>query len=572
MDSLYQRLREMDGGTFQRLCFQLLKERHPEQDIRHLDGSSGDQGIDVYAGELYGKHAIWQCKAFPNGVGKSQKQQIEDSLRTVLEHSSPAYWILCLSVDLDDPKVARWFEKLKKSYEGKVNIGKMFASDIVNELLHRGTLKNHFFPEASLDVMGLKQLAARTGQMTAQELDALTDINLEDTIEHWKDRDARFNYQIVFDKDLGPPDHMLASIQPGLIMSIHEPGRKTVNVFARDVESLSADPPTITTAFTGSGIEKFMKFVKTGIQQEFETHELGPITSKWPLMSDVTNAGNTHKLFLAPSPVLLNRKRSVRLDFVSEHGAEQVRYELLDLKPVRVGTEEIEIALSGKNVPFKLSLVMSNPLKGDAKFNIENDWVGREPKEIEKSVNAFNLLRPSGQVRIFDLETEKNLVEAAVQLPEETPLQVRRRKIIAEATRIASRFGVTLRLPEKIGKEDLEAIYFIKQFMENGTVEFADLSIDITKSFENQDMLPDYFSKLSDGKGFFRLEHTQATPPRLFGTPIDMGRVIVETEAEISDLAATLERFAKTKIGGGVKVSLKPLGPVRVSLSQNVDG
>jgi hypothetical protein len=47
MDSLYQRLKEIDGGTFQRLCFQLLKERHPEQDIRHLDGSSGDEGIDV---------------------------------------------------------------------------------------------------------------------------------------------------------------------------------------------------------------------------------------------------------------------------------------------------------------------------------------------------------------------------------------------------------------------------------------------------------------------------------------------------------------------------------------------
>jgi hypothetical protein len=53
MDSLYQRLKEMDGGTFQRFCLQLLKERHPDQDIRHLDGSSGDEGIDVYAGELY---------------------------------------------------------------------------------------------------------------------------------------------------------------------------------------------------------------------------------------------------------------------------------------------------------------------------------------------------------------------------------------------------------------------------------------------------------------------------------------------------------------------------------------
>jgi hypothetical protein len=140
---------------------------------------------------------IWQCKAFPSGVGESQKGQIRESLSTALKHFSPAHWILCLSVDLDE-KASRWFEKLKKSNEGRVNIGKMFASDIVNELLHRRTLRIHFFPNASLDVMELKRLAARTGQMTAQELDGLTDINLEDTIEHWKDRDARFNWSFAF--------------------------------------------------------------------------------------------------------------------------------------------------------------------------------------------------------------------------------------------------------------------------------------------------------------------------------------------------------------------------------------
>lgn len=567
MDSLYQRLKEMDGGTFQRLCFQLLKERHPEQDIRHLDGSSGDEGIDVYAGELYGKPAIWQCKAFPNGVGKSQKQQIKDSLRTALEHCSPAYWILCLSVDLDDPKVARWFEKLKKSYEEKVNIGKMFASDIVNELLHRGTLKDHFFPNASLDVRGLKRLAARTGEMTAEQLDALTDINLEDTIEHWKDRDARFNYQIVFDRDLGPPDHKSASAKPGLVMSIYKPSGKTVNVFARDIESLRADPPTFTTTFTRSGIEKFEKLVKTELQQEFETHELGPITSKWPLMSDVTNAGNTYKLILAPSPVLLNRKRSVRLEFDSENGTDQVRYELLDFKPVRVGTEEIEIAISGKNTPFKLFLVTSNPPKVDAKFNIENDWVGREPKEIQKSLNAFNLLRPSGQIRIFDLETEKNLIEAGVQLPDETPLQIRRRNLIADAAGIATRFRVTLRLPERIEKEDYEAIHFLKQCMANGTIEFAHVPIVITKTAANQDLLQQF----PDGKGFFRFQHQEVTS-RLFGTSVKMGPVAMEMEAEISNLPATQQRFAKAKIGAGVRIVLKPLSPVRVSLgSPKVD-
>lgn len=63
-------------------------------------------------------------------------------------------------------------------------------------------------------------------------------------------------------------------------MSIYKPGGKTVNVFARDAESLRADPPKFATTFTGSGIEKFEKLVKTGAPQEFDTHELGAMRRK----------------------------------------------------------------------------------------------------------------------------------------------------------------------------------------------------------------------------------------------------------------------------------------------------
>ncbi len=85
MDSLYQRLKELDADTFQRLCFHILKERHPGLEVRRVEGASGDKGLDVFAGELYGKPAIWQCKSFRNAVGKSQKDQIRESLKTALK-------------------------------------------------------------------------------------------------------------------------------------------------------------------------------------------------------------------------------------------------------------------------------------------------------------------------------------------------------------------------------------------------------------------------------------------------------------------------------------------------------
>jgi len=561
MDSLYQRLKEMDSDTFQRFCFQLLKERHLGQELRHVEGASGDEGLDLFAGELSGKPVIWQCKAFPNGVGKSQKDQIRKSLRTALKHFSPAYWILCLSVDLDT-KTSRWFENLKKSYESKVRIGKMFASDIVNELLHRRTLRNHFFPNASIDVIELKRLAARTGDMSAEELERVTDANLEDTIERWKDRDARFSYQIVFDGDLGPPisRHQL---QPGLIMSIRQ-GDKTVNVFARDAASLNASPPRFSTVFKGSGIKKYEEFIKTGAAQEFETDEIGPIKSDWPLLSDVSNVGGTYKLSLAMSPVVANSKRAVCVDFIRKNSTETVRYDLMQLCPVRMGKEEFEISLSSKNVPFKLSLVLPTRREGDATFTVENDWTQGDPKAIKKALDAFSLLRPSGTIHIFDLETEKHLLDAGFNLPDETPQQVARRSFVNDVVTIADQFRVNLKLPDKVSREDFEAIYLLKQYMENGAVELDDISIVILKSEQNRDLLPQQFAS---GKAVFRFENVQPKSPlRLFGIDVNTGPVVVEGEVEVKDLTATLQSFEEAAMGAGVRMSFKPLAPVRVSL------
>ena len=564
MDSLYQRLKEMDPDTFQRFCFQLLKEQHQSLELRHVEGESGDEGLDLFLGKLSGKPVIWQCKAFRNGVGKSQKQQIRDSLTIALKHFSPSSWILCLSVDLDTP-TSRWFEKLKQSNSSKVRIGQMFASDIVNELLHRRSLRNHFFPNASLDVGELKRLAARTGEMSLEELENVTAAHLEDIIERWKERDARFNYQIVMDGDLGLPSFPPhGPIPPGLIMSKWQDG-KTLNVFARDVASLRADPPQFSTIFKGSGVKKYEAFVRTGIAQEFETDEIGRITSDWALMSDVVAVSNTYKIKVALSPSITNRKRSVRLEFVKKNSTDTIRYELIELRPVRMGAEEFEFSLSGKNVPFTLSVVTSNPPIGNAAITVKQDGGHRDPAAIKKSLDAFNLLRPSGKIHIFDLEMEKPLLDAEVALPDETPSQIGRRRFISDVAAIADRFGANLTLPDKLTKEDLDSIYLLKQYIEGGTIELNNISFGLAKSEENRELLPQQFAA---GKVEFRFLNMQHEPfPKVFGTEIKTGPVVMEGAAEVNDVSSTLGTFKEAVVGSTVKISLKPLAPVRVSLS-----
>ena len=100
--------------------------------------------------------------------------------------------------------------------------------------------------------------------------------------------------------------------------------------------------------------------------------------------------------------------------------------------------------------------------------------------------------------------------------------------------------------------------------MENSQLELDNISVVVVKSEENRELLPRLFAS---GRGTFRFENMQSnTPLKLFGIDIDTGPLTVDGDLEISDLTATLQRFQEAEIGAGVKMSFKPLAPVRVSL------
>ncbi|MCU1272396.1 MAG: hypothetical protein JWN74_3690 [Acidobacteriaceae bacterium] len=350
-------LKALDPDTFQKLCFQLLKEKHPELEPKHVDGRGGDEGLDVFAGELYGDLAIWQCKAFPNGVGQSQRAKIRESLRTALKNFSPSFWVLCLSVDMDT-KARRWFERLQKSYESKVKITDFSASHIVNELLFRRTLRNSFFPTVMLDIPELKRRVTETGKLSTQELGKLTDENVEDLIERHQDQDARFRYEYIFDPESGPPSAQ-PPVSPGLVMTIAD-GTKKLNLYARDVKALQANPPRFSVGFTGSGIEKFETFLDTGAAQEFGVDELGPFTTNLPLLQ--ASPVRPQTLVVALSPAVTSRKHNVRVIF-QKNEAEYVQYNVMEMNPVQVGRKEMTLAVSHARVPLRIQFVV--PFQGE---------------------------------------------------------------------------------------------------------------------------------------------------------------------------------------------------------------
>jgi hypothetical protein len=236
----------------------------------------------------------------------------------------------------------------------------------------------------------------------------------------------------------------------------------------------------------------------------------------------------------------------------------------MELRPVRAGAKEMEFSVSGKNVPFTLSFVIPIPATGTTQITVRSRNRQKEVGEIKKSLDALNLLRPAGELHIIDLETEKPFVIAKVELGNESPEQAAYREFVNDLVVISDRFGVKLKVPEKLVRKDYETIGLLKRYIDNGTEEVDNISLVLTKTAENKDSLPELFAS---GKGMFAITHLRLDPPpTLFGTAIDTGPVMMAAEAEIKDLTSVLQSFREAAIGSGVRVSLRPLTPLRFSL------
>jgi hypothetical protein len=115
-----------------------------------------------------------------------------------------------------------------------------------------------------------------------------------------------------------------------------------------------------------------------------------------------------------------------------------------------------------------------------------------------------------------------------VNLPEESPRQAAFRRFVNELVAIADRFGVNLIMPGELVKKDYETIALLKRYIESGAEEANQISVVLTKSKENKDLLPQL---IASGRASFRITHPNVNPvPTLFGTVIDTGPVMEEFE------------------------------------------
>jgi hypothetical protein len=545
MHALYQRLRELDWDTFQRLAFQLLSEKHPGLKIRHVEGAGGDRGLDLFQGELKTHPAIWQCKHFPNGLSPKQRPQVKESLRVALKYFKPAQWILVVSVDLDR-KGHEWFQKLQGAYSDQTSIGLFQASDVVRELIYRRNIREAFFPGAVFDTITVRRAIGGLAEQTSEQIAGAAAENLDELIARLEEADGRFNYQILYGPNVGMAIATKPSDNPLLLASVMDEGRR-VDVFARDIDALRLDPPKINFSIKGSGVAKFQQFLRTGQRQEFETEEVSNPTSSFDFLLPPKDA-TAWKLVLTPSAAITRKSLDLRVTFAS--GAEQVRYELVKFRIAAAGTEQVQIE-STSPLPFVLSFDLALVAGSEGNFNVQERFEGADVRAVAKAIRAMALLRTGGTVELFALEAEKTLGSLSVTKSAGHERQTWEAAVL-DAAEVSEIYNVDLRLPATIKAGDLHAIAILAAIGKGESLPFESLSAGLVKTKEHEEAaLSSAIQKMQVIAQFPRLD----PPPTIFGTEVDTGPIsILAKEAIVEGPDDFVSRYKNAAYGEGVPV------------------
>lgn len=567
MNSLYQRLRELEPKTFEDLCFQIISERHPGANITRVNGVGGDKGVDIFEGSLADGPTIWQCKFFANGIRSPQKKQIKKSLRSATQHFQPKRWVLCVPTDLTINEHAWFQQQLVKEHGKRLEIGLFQGSQIVRELLHRRPIRNMFFPGAVLEPEELRSILSKTGEYTNRELEKLTLENVEQYLQRLRDRDARFDYQVIF---VPHAENRSRTSLPGLIATVWDDS-KQIEVFARDLEALRLDPPKLRFRVKGEGLKKLQEAIQSGTRVELGSNEFSNVESGFDFLLPVGRGLQPRALVLEPR--LRGQSRQVLLNLVLGTGDLSVLYDRVTFAVSRPEPQQlrnrVELASIDEDLPFRVTITISAPAQGSrAQGSIAFDarLVGKEVRAVRKFVAAMMAVQESGHVGVWDVQCGKLLFDGHVSLEPFSYANASFLGLLTDVCDIADTFKVEIRFPAEVTDDDLAGIGLLSALIKGreAGLEVEGISCTIVKSGEREQA----FLASLESEMMFQFQVDRIVPqPRIFGTDIDSGPCcIIAEHAVISDRDRVRREYMYANEGEGVVISFDLRSPVRVLL------
>ena len=545
MENIFHRLKELAWSRFEELCFQLLQARFPALKLHRIEGSSGDEGIDIFTGEIEGEHTVWQVKFFTEKISKTQRDSIRKSLKRVLSKNPPKRWVLCLPINLDI-STFRWLQKLGKSYGSTVEIDAYAASDIIRDIIHYRSIKEHFFPDIHNEDLFRAVLKQARG-LTDREATAFTEDNIQEFLKDLQNKEPRFGFQVVFTRDVDP------KARPSGAIGSLSLGNRTVYLFPRDIQALQDNPLKMSLAFTPQAQEKLERMYRFGDAATFTKNEVNVL--KNPLPTILPQLGKTDSFEISFGRRRLAHILRAKCEVIGND--ESVIFDYIEFEDEKVGQEELVLVSKEARLGFIMRLVLRKEGQPGA-ISFLYLLAGSLPSAALKLFKSIRLIRKGGHVRVTDLETGKQIAMGMAEIETEAGWEDELVCFLEKLERISRYFGTELRLPtSELLESDLETVDILDYLCQGGTVNVTDASANLVKSEENSGLIQDYAEK-EHGFSLTYKSSNQQPAPKVFGKTLNIGLVEVSSEqVRIKNGKQTTEAFKRAKVGEIVPIQFE---------------
>jgi hypothetical protein len=568
MGDLEQQLRELSKDRFESFVHQYLVSKYPGADIKRVEGSGGDAGVDSFQGLLSSGAAIWQGKHFPNRIGPKQKEQIRQSIETAFKTIAPSTWTLCVPINLRTPE-HNWFQTaVVNAYGGPGRIALIQASDFLAELLHNRRLRDAFFPDDALSKMlELRKIATLTESRSKEQMGQLVVEYAQQYLESSMDVEPRLTAIVTVG---GSPQMRLATRPAGLIMSLSE-GEKTTHVFARDPKTFNLDPIKFSIQMTAEHRAALEEAVDTGQSFTLPAGNILHLNTSSPLLNSLFKESEIAQLQMEILPHLPDeiaaKEIPLRLIAGSGNSAKELRY--IPFQVTRAGKREIALS-SRSRLPLEINLILRLSAEVTATVNLRPTLPGADVQPLHQIMQFIDELERSGEFEIASVETDAPILkEIGAKFTSNTDISEEMNGIIADASLISRTFGKTLRLPEQVSKIEAVDLHTLR-LIASGE-EFFDVDIDavLTKDELLGNQVLDY---LDQSELSIRIDHLAGWRNfQIFGEFIEPGPVrLVADRASFLDVDEIRNAYLTAQAGEGVPLRAHCGGPCRWILMQEV--
>jgi hypothetical protein len=235
MATVEQEIRLMSEKTFEAFVHLVLKVRYPHADIKKVDGSGGDEGIDCFEGALDGAVSVWQCKHFSARIGKDQKRNILKSIETVFRHRAPRLWTLCVPIDLRTAEHA-WFQSaIEGKFGDRCTIKLQQNSDFLLDVGRSPELTKLFFQDTAI---------ATLFRIEEKALPLRHSLDPQAAIQEYIDDLCALDRRLGVIYSLASVDSPLPRAPKDVLFSVYR-GYSVIHIVPRDVMAISKNPINI---------------------------------------------------------------------------------------------------------------------------------------------------------------------------------------------------------------------------------------------------------------------------------------------------------------------------------------